>query len=552
MTVALYDLKRRVVLEPENPDARFALAEALFGEKRFSEAASQLESALAHAPDHVNGRRLLARTYLAEGRHVPAERTLREGIRLRPDLPDLRDTLAEVMEALQRTDDALLQLEEADRLAPDDVRRLAVMADLFLRRRLLERAHGTLERAVRIAPERPDLRTRLAEAVTELGGTPDRPDSPLDRGRDFLLGRMREALEVEPLKAATAGPLREVAVVLRRGELPAARRALVLLDPGPGLHPLVQFLRGEVLLAEGEREKAEAAYRGALEAETLPPQGQAQTPSRVPWPLACERLGELLLARGASDEAAVSFARATQGETPALGALVGLGDAHWARGRRDEAATAWERALAREPGGPAAARLALVRSHARTAEQEARPVGRIGALGWDPTGGTVSPIEAVAVPGKGELIFSGNVGPTGQEAAKVAYSCLKARAEELGVKEPVLRHDLHLHFADTELAKDGPSAGLALVLAGLSALTRRPLRPFLAATGEVTLHGGVKPVGGLHEKLVAACLAGIRTVLVPRKNLLDTRNLPPEVTTRLGLVYVDSLREAVGAAFPPA
>jgi ATP-dependent Lon protease len=160
-------------------------------------------------------------------------------------------------------------------------------------------------------------------------------------------------------------------------------------------------------------------------------------------------------------------------------------------------------------------------------------------------------VEAVAVPGRGELIFSGNVGPTGQEAAKVAFSCLKARAEELGIQRQVLRHDLHLHFADTELAKDGPSSGLALLLAGLSALTQRPLRPALAATGEVTLHGAVKAVGGLHEKLVAACLAGVRTVLVPRKNLLDARALPPEVTSRVGLVFVDSLGEAVGSAFLP-
>jgi ATP-dependent Lon protease len=239
-----------------------------------------------------------------------------------------------------------------------------------------------------------------------------------------------------------------------------------------------------------------------------------------------------------------------QGDPPSLAALIGLGDAHWGCGRAEEAAAAWQRALGREPGGPAAARLALLRAQSRAPGEETRPVGRIFALGWNATGGAVSPIEAVAVPGKGELIFSGNVRPTGQEAAKVAHSCLKARAEELGVRESVLHHDLHLHFADTELTKDGPSAGLALVLAGLSALTRRPLRP--AASGEVTLHGAVKAVGGLHEKLVAACLAGVKTVLLPRKNLLDARDLPPEVTSRLGLVYVDSLGEAVGAAFLPA
>jgi ATP-dependent Lon protease len=536
MAPALHDLKRLVVLEPENVEARFELAEALFGEQRFADAASQLETALAHAPEHVNARRLLARSYLADGRPVPAERVLREGVRLRPDRPELRDGLADVMEAVHRLDDALLQLEEADRLAPDDVRRLAVMADLFLKRRLLARARSVLERAVEVAPDRLDLRRHLAEVVTELGGTPDRPESPLDRGPEFLLGRTREVLGTSALKAAASGPLRDAAVALRLSDLKAARRALVLVPSGGEIAPLVHFLRGEVLLAEGDREKAEAAFARAALAGALAP-------------LAAERLGELLLARGAGEEAVAQFGRASQGDDPSPTALIGKGDAHWSRGRRDEAARAWERALVREPGGPAAARLAVLRRRP-SVDEEKQGLGRIGALGWDPTGGTVSPIEAVAVPGKGELIFSGNVGKKGQEAAKVAYSCLKARAVELNVEERMSGHDLHLHFADTEMQKDGPSAGLALALAGLSALTGRPLRPYLAATGEVTLSGGVKPVGGLHEKLVAACLAGVRTVLVPRKNLLDARELPPEVTTRLGLVYVDSLREAVDAAFP--
>ena len=539
MTEGLHELKRRVVLEPENQAARFALAEALFGEKRYGEAATQLESALAADPGELNTRRLLARTYVAEGRHVPAERTLREGIKLRPELVDLRDALAEVMESLGRPDDALLQLEEATRIDKDDVGRLAHMADLFVQRRLLDRARATLEHALGLHPERDDLKTRLREVVSELGGTPDRPESPLDRGGEYLLGRTREALETSPLKAATAdGPLREVAVALRLGDLRAARRGLVLAGDASPFTTLVHFLRGEVLLAEGEREKAEAAYKRCLVDPSAPL-------------VASERLGELLLARESHEEAACAFARGAEGAPVSLGALIGLGDARYALGQRDEAAAAYEKALAREPGGPAAARVAMIRARSRTAEDESRPVGRIGVLGWNPSGGLVSPVEAVAVPGKGELIFSGNVGTTGQEAAKVAYSCLKARAEELGIQSQVLRHDLHLHFADTEMAKDGPSSGLALLLAGLSALTRRPLRPALAATGEVTLHGGVKAVGGLHEKLVAACLAGVRTVLVPRKNLLDARALPPEVTSRVGLVFVDSLGEAVGSAFLP-
>jgi ATP-dependent Lon protease len=534
MQAALHELKRRVVLEPDNASARLALAEALFGEQRFAEAASQLETALAHAPDAADIRRLLARTYLAEGRPVPAERVLREGLRLQSDRPDLRDGLADVMVAVHRLDDALLHLEEADRLSPDDGGRLALMADLYRKRRLLPRAQAALERAVRLAPDRRDLRARRAEVITELGGTPDRPESPLDRGLEFLLGRTREALQGSVFREMAAGPLRQAAVALRLHDLKAARRALVLVPPEPATSPFVHFLRGEILLAEGDREKAEAAFARATLLDALAP-------------LARERIGELLLARGAGEEAAEQFRRASLGDGATPTALVGLGDAHWSLGRPDEARQAWDRALAREPAGPAAARLALFRGGP---VEEEEGLGRIGALGWDPTGGTVSAIEAVALPGRGELIFSGNVGPIGQEAAKVAYSCLKARAREFQIVEQLGGHDLHLHFADTELQKDGPSAGLALALAGLSALTGRPLRPFLAATGEVTLSGAVKSVGGLHEKVVAACLAGVRTVLLPRKNLLDARELPPEATTRLGLVYVDSLAQAVDAAFP--
>ncbi len=111
--------------------------------------------------------------------------------------------------------------------------------------------------------------------------------------------------------------------------------------------------------------------------------------------------------------------------------------------------------------------------------------------------------------------------------------------------------DLHLHFIDTENPKDGPSAGLALALAGVSAYTRRALKPRLAATGEITLQGGVRPVGGLHEKLLAARLAGVETVIVPRKNLFDLRELSREVLSRVSLVYVDSLPEALEHALLP-
>jgi ATP-dependent Lon protease len=98
------------------------------------------------------------------------------------------------------------------------------------------------------------------------------------------------------------------------------------------------------------------------------------------------------------------------------------------------------------------------------------------------------------------------------------------------------------------VAKDGPSAGLALLLAGVSAYQQKPLRAGLAATGEITILGDVKPVGGIHEKIVAAQLAGYRTVLLPRRNLKEARELPAEVADKIELVLVDSVSEAIGKA----
>jgi ATP-dependent Lon protease len=169
-------------------------------------------------------------------------------------------------------------------------------------------------------------------------------------------------------------------------------------------------------------------------------------------------------------------------------------------------------------------------------------------LGWNPAGGAVSPLEAVAVAGRGQLVCSGNVGTQSREAAQVAWSCLKHKARSLGVEAEVAARDLHLHFADSELAKEGPSSGLALFLAAASAFTARPLRARLAASGEITIHGEVRPVGGVHEKLVAARLAGVATVLLPRRNLREQRELWPEVAARLDIVLVGSVEDALAAA----
>jgi molecular chaperone DnaK len=175
----------------------------------------------------------------------------------------------------------------------------------------------------------------------------------------------------------------------------------------------------------------------------------------------------------------------------------------------------------------------------------AAAVGQLGVLGYSPLGGALSPLEAVAVAGHGQLVCSGNLGALGREAAMVAYSCLKLQAPRWQLEARIATHDLHFHFADSDIGKDGPSAGLALWLAGASALLQRPLRAQLAATGELTLQGDVKAVGGIHEKLVAARLAGVRTVLMPRRNAAALAKLPPEVAVQLQIILVDSVTDAL-------
>jgi ATP-dependent Lon protease len=298
---------------------------------------------------------------------------------------------------------------------------------------------------------------------------------------------VREAVEAAGLSAAVEP--------LRLGEPGAVKRLLVTAPPAARGTAAFSLLRAELLVQEGDTARAEACYREAL----------TRSPA---LPLVALRLGDLLLSIGKLPEARALF-----------------------EGMKDK-----------EGRQLAARRLALVGGKVA---DDAPSYGRIGVLGWHPMGGCVSPLEALVVTGAGQLRLSGNVGPGSREAADVAFTCLKARAPFLGIEKKLRGFDLHLHFADTEMSKDGLSAGLALTLAGLSAYQRRPLHPYLAATGEITLTGEVRPVSGLHEKMVAACLAGMKKVLFPRRNAKEIEALPPEVKSRLALVPVDTLNEAL-------
>ncbi len=530
------ELKREVVLHPDDAAARYRLAEALFADGDFATAAKQLEKAIKLDGADRNARRLLARSYERAGRGPDALRTLEELARRAPDDVSTREELYELFLAQGRIDDALVHAEEAARLSPLDPRRHRTTADLYRMKRLLPQARAALERAQQLAPEDPHLAAELRELYLELGDDAACARVAGVRDRGYFLAQARAALDSAALAGATRdGALAQAAVALRAGELGAVKRALMIATAADKGAAAYEFLRGEVLLIEGEAERAEKAFRAVV--------ARADD-----FGLAYNRLGDLLQHRGELRAAVGFYELALRHAPDDANAAEDLGDVLATLGERERAIAMYRAAADRDPSSRAADKLRSLDDAARVAAATAPAIGKIGVLGWTPSGGAVSPLEAVAVVGHGQLIFSGNVGPTSREAGLVAFSCLKLKARDLGIGELVASYDLHLHFTDTEVGKDGPSSGLALVLAGISAYQQRPVRAGLAATGEITIHGDVKPVGGIHEKIVAAHLAGFRTVLMPRRNLKEARELPPEVASKMEIGFVDSVAEAIDRA----
>ena len=532
----LDELKRDVVLRPDDAAARYRLAEALFADGDFTLAAKQLERAIKiDGADH-NARRLLARTYERAGRGPDALRTLEELAKHAPDDVSTREELYELFLAQGRVDDALVHAEEAARLSPLDPRRHRTAADLYRMKRLLPQARSALERAQKLAPEDPAIAAELRELYLELGDDAASERVAGARDRAYFLAQAKSALGSPALQRLLGdGALAQAARALGDGDAAAAKRALLTAAPADKASPAYEFLRGEVLLVDGDAARAEKAFRAVVERAD-------------DFGLAYNRLGDLLQHRGALRDAVAFYELALRHAPDDANAAEDLGDVLATLGERERAIAMYRAAADRDPKSRAADKLRSLEDAARMAAATAPAVGKIGVLGWTPSGGAVSPLEAVAVIGHGQLIFSGNVGPTSREAGLVAFSCLKMKARDLQIGELVASYDLHLHFTDTEIGKDGPSSGLALVLAGVSAYQQRPLRAGLAATGEITIHGEVKPVGGIHEKVVAAHLAGFRTVLMPRRNLKEARELPSEVASKMEIVFVDSVAEAIAKA----
>ena len=181
--------------------------------------------------------------------------------------------------------------------------------------------------------------------------------------------------------------------------------------------------------------------------------------------------------------------------------------------------------------------------------EEQNEIGLVTGLAWTEVGGELLQIEVALVPGKGGVTLTGQLGDVMKESASAALSVVRARTERLGIELDFLqKHDVHLHVPEGATPKDGPSAGIAMVTALVSTLTKNPVHANVAMTGEITLRGRVLPIGGLKEKLLAALRGGITTVIIPEENRKDLADIPANVTEGLKIVPVRWIDEVLDLA----
>jgi ATP-dependent Lon protease len=191
------------------------------------------------------------------------------------------------------------------------------------------------------------------------------------------------------------------------------------------------------------------------------------------------------------------------------------------------------------------------RFFAEASERIDRP-GIVTGLVWTPFGGDIIFIEATAMPGNRGFVLTGQLGDVMKESARAALSYVRAESEKIGIDPHFYEtHDIHMHVPAGAVPKDGPSAGIAMTTALASLLTGRLVKENLAMTGEITLRGKVLPVGGVREKVLAAHRAGIRTVILPKRNVDDLDEIPEEVRRELTVIPVERMEEVLDAALEP-
>ncbi len=176
-------------------------------------------------------------------------------------------------------------------------------------------------------------------------------------------------------------------------------------------------------------------------------------------------------------------------------------------------------------------------------------IGVATGLAWTEGGGDITLVEVMIMPGKGALTLTGQLGEVMQESAQAALSYARAHAEDYGYGDlDFEKIDIHIHLPEGAVPKDGPSAGITMLTALVSALSERPVRPDVAMTGEITLRGRILPVGGLKEKLIAAQRAGIKTVLLPKKNEKDLADIPKRMRKGLDIILVEHVDHVLATA----
>jgi ATP-dependent Lon protease len=176
-------------------------------------------------------------------------------------------------------------------------------------------------------------------------------------------------------------------------------------------------------------------------------------------------------------------------------------------------------------------------------------IGVVPGLAWTPTGGEILFIEATKMKGKKSLTLTGHLGEVMKESAQTALSYVRSTAEKWGISEDFFeKYDIHVHVPAGSIPKDGPSAGITMVTSIASLLSERPVKPFLAMTGEITLRGQVLPIGGLKEKALAAYRAGIKTVILSKHNEKDLEEVPEEIKKKIKFIFVETVDEVLDLA----